>query len=868
MKTLLLMLLMLPVIVVAQFSDNFNDGDFTQNPAWTGTTEQFAVNTSNQLQLNAQSEGQSYLATLSGMTAETEWRFWIKLSFSPSSNNFAKIYLASDQENIGQPLNGYFLQFGESGTSDAIELFRQEGDIITSVCRGTEGLIANSFQMGVRVRKDQTGFWQIEVDETGMGAYIPEASGTDNTISQANYVGVSCKYTASNATKFYFDDFYAGPFVFDTQPPEIEKIQVISNNQLSIFFNEAVKSQSAQNIQNYSVNNDIANPITAILDEQNPALVLLTFDRDFPNGIMNTITIQNISDLAGNVAQELTGEFYWFKPAAFEIQINEIMADPTPPVDLPEWEYIELHNLTGIPIDLAGWILVTGTTEKVFDTAYIDPGGYLIVGDEDAAEDFLTYSFRFYGFSSFSLTNSGQILVLMNPDRQVISFVNYTDTWYDDANKISGGWSLEQIDPDNPCGGKNNWKASMNPSGGSPGIENSVLAENPDVTPPLMQNVVVVSPVELSVIFSEPMDSTLLSNVNGYEVDHGIGQPVSAIPVWPDYSTVNLVFEDSLRSGIFYILSLNTDFADCSGNLIDPAANLVFGLPQPPHENDIVINEVLYNPKTDFTEGVDFVEIYNRSSKMIDLSKLIIATEDEIPGELESPKALAEKGLLFFPETYLVLTSNPEIVKTQYFTENPDGFIRLETLPAYNNDKGVVVLATNGFEVIDRFQYSDEMQFPLLTATDGVSLERLDFERPASDVSNWHSAASSVGYATPAYKNSQSATTVETENPVTIEPEVFSPDNDGFEDILNILYRFDEPGYMASVVIFDDRGRLIRNIANNELLSTEGAFVWDGITSENEKAGMGIYIVFVEVFDLNGKVEKFKKTAVLGGFLR
>ena len=167
MKTLLNILLLFPLLSFAQFYDSFDDGDFTRNPPWTGSEGSFVINDSKQLQLSAAGEGQSHLVTLWGMNGETEWRFWIKLSFSPSSNNFARVYLAADQENIEQPVNGYFLQFGESGTSDAIELFRQEDDVLTSVCRGAEGLIAASFQMNVRVRKDQTGFWQIEVDESG-----------------------------------------------------------------------------------------------------------------------------------------------------------------------------------------------------------------------------------------------------------------------------------------------------------------------------------------------------------------------------------------------------------------------------------------------------------------------------------------------------------------------------------------------------------------------------------------------------------------------------------------------------------------------------------------------------------------------------
>jgi len=36
----------------AQVVDNFSDGDFTNNPSWSGTTADFIVNGSQQLQLN------------------------------------------------------------------------------------------------------------------------------------------------------------------------------------------------------------------------------------------------------------------------------------------------------------------------------------------------------------------------------------------------------------------------------------------------------------------------------------------------------------------------------------------------------------------------------------------------------------------------------------------------------------------------------------------------------------------------------------------------------------------------------------------------------------------------------------------------
>jgi hypothetical protein len=159
------------------------------------------------------------------------------------------------------------------------------------------------------------------------------------------------------------------------------------------------------------------------------------------------------------------------------------------------------------------------------------------------------------------------------------------------------------------------------------------------------------------------------------------------------------------------------------------------------------------------------------------------------------------------------------------------------------------------------------MHYPLLDSYEGVSLERINYNRPAYDRTNWHSASESVGFATPGYKNSQFNENPEVSDEVFVEPEVFSPDNDGYNDVLNIHYRFETPGYTAKIVIFDAQGRLTKNLISNTLLGTEGTFSWDGRTDDNQKALIGIYIVYFEAFGLNGGVKKYKKSAVLAGKL-
>ena len=98
---------------------------------------------------------------------------------------------------------------------------------------------------------------------------------------------------------------------------------------------------------------------------------------------------------------------------------------------------------------------------------------------------------------------------------------------------------------------------------------------------------------------------------------------------------------------------------------------------------------------------------------------------------------------------------------------------------------------------------------------------------------------------------------------ITIDPAIFSPDNDGHQDVLTIAYKFDEPGFVGTMKVFDLAGREVRTLMNNELLGTSGAVSWDGLMEGNELARIGPYIIFLEAYDLAGNVEKVRKTVVL-----
>jgi CHU_C Type IX secretion signal domain len=169
--------------------------------------------------------------------------------------------------------------------------------------------------------------------------------------------------------------------------------------------------------------------------------------------------------------------------------------------------------------------------------------------------------------------------------------------------------------------------------------------------------------------------------------------------------------------------------------------------------------------------------------------------------------------------------------------------------------------------VIDEVAYSANWQFKLITNAEGVAIERIDPDGPSQDRANWHSAASTSGYGTPTSVNSQYLPSQQQASSFRVTPQVFSPDNDGRDDFARIEYKLGETGFMANVTIFDAAGHAVRYLAKNALLATAGQWVWDGLDEMGAKVPIGIYVVFSELFKLDGRKKVYKTCVVVGGLL-
>jgi len=546
----------------------------------------------------------------------------------------------------------------------------------------------------------------------------------------------------------------------------------------------------------------------------------------------------------------------------YDIVIDEIMADPTPSNGLPEVEWLEIRNVSPFDINLSGWKLAKSTGKSgPLANRILKPDSVLIICSTGSLASISAYGSSLSVTSFPTLSNTGDLISLLAPDGRTIHAVNYTDDWYHNELKKQGGWSLEMIDINNPCSGTDNWSASININGATPGFANSIDALNIDDYSPKLIRAIATDSLHVVLYFNEPMDSISAMNVANYQIDNGIGSPISVLPLAPLFDKIIIETHLPIQENIVYNITVN-GVTDCISNSIGSFNTTRFGIASLPDSFDIVVNEILFNPKSD---GVDYIELYNRSEKMIDLKSLHIANLNSL-GVIDNIISLPDDGYLFFPKQMLVFTTSSSMVKRNYVSNYPDNIITVNELPSFNDDEGNVILLNEQGNIIDKLSYKDDWHFKLLNDVEGIALERINYDSKTQDENNWHSASATVGFGTPADKNSQCMDNNILSGSINVEPKIISPNNDGFDDVAAIYYSFPEPGYVANIIIFDISGNRVKHLKTNALCGSQGIYNWDGLNDKHQRISTGQYIVYTEVFNVKGTVKRFKNCiTVVGG---
>ncbi|MFC0773846.1 lamin tail domain-containing protein [Terrimonas alba] len=542
----------------------------------------------------------------------------------------------------------------------------------------------------------------------------------------------------------------------------------------------------------------------------------------------------------------------------YDVIIAEIMVDPSPQVGLPGNEWIELKNITAAPVNLQGWRIGDGNGQSgPMPSFLLQPDSHVIICTGSAVTAMSTFGNTISVTSFPSLDNDGEEIVLKSPDDKIIHSVSYNAGWYQNELKKQGGWTLEMIDPHNPCSGISNWKASINTQGGTPGTINSVDAVNNDQQSPELVNAFVKDHSTIILSFNEPIDSLSGISLANYGIDGGLTLS-SAEVLSPSFYQIALKTNIPIEQDKVYVVTVN-NITDCKGNVISAKNTAKFGLPADATAGDIIVNEILFNPRPN---GYDYVELYNRSNKIVDVAKLYVANRNS-SGGINSITQLSSSPFYIFPADYLVITEDADNLALNYLVQNPGAVLTASSLPSFPDDEGFTLVLNQQGDVIDEVNYSDDWHFKLIDNAEGISLERVDADGASQYADNWHSAASTAGFGTPGYKNSQFKNQQAISAAIQVTPKVFSPDNDGFDDIATIQYKISEPGYVANITIFDAAGRPVRNLVRNGTMAITGYWNWDGLNDKGLKLPVGTYILFTEIFNLQGKKERFKNTIVL-----
>ncbi|MBS2210101.1 lamin tail domain-containing protein [Carboxylicivirga mesophila] len=643
-------------------------------------------------------------------------------------------------------------------------------------------------------------------------------------------------------------------FEFSYQVTRINSLKLINTSTLELHFTKPVNTEGFTNaifiIDDHSA--DFSN-----IELIDPTTFRISLTKALINGQTYQLTISNIIDAIGDIIPEKTSSIVFYQPKRFDVVFNEWMADPTPSMGLPEVEYIELLNTSEFELSLHNWKLWINNKQVTLPEATLSAGAMICLLNSADANSWTEDVPAIFVKNMPALSNIGYDLVLSDADDNIMDAFRYSSAAIPgEGFKREGGWSVERIDPLNQSGQTDNYHWCMNLSGGTPGALNSVYRENPDIQPPDISQCVLQSDSALLITFDETMQLT--DNIS-FEIEPSLTiQRQESDSVFLRELTIH--FSEPLRVNNAYRISA-IKISDWAGNPMHLEHPRLFGVPDSLEKNDLLINEVLFNP---YPDGADFVEIYNQSDKIIDVSELYLAEINR--DNIEKLHAVAHSNHLLLPQSYMAITLDIAQIKQFYNCKDEMALLEAKTLPSYPDQEGIVALTNKQGIILDAFNYSEQMHFDLLKDKEGISLERLSWEKPANDASNWHSAASTAGFATPGYINSQTA---EPYNPeldaktVSVTPEIFTPNGDGTTDFLNIYYTAEETGAIGTIRIYDSYGNEVRYLVNNQTLAQNGYFTWDGLDEQSVALAPGIYIIYFQCTYASGKTVEERLTCVI-----
>jgi hypothetical protein len=165
---------------------------------------------------------------------------------------------------------------------------------------------------------------------------------------------------------------------------------------------------------------------------------------DYEKGLYQQLTISGIRDTSGNEMEDTTLTFRIVpeeEAAAFSLLLTEVMPDPSPSIDLPEVEFVEVYNPGQRALRASNYFLSDPTIEVQLPDVILPPESFaVLVRQSDTA--FFDDGLLILGLDAFpNLNNDGDSLRLRSRSGKTVDFLFYEEDWHNPEWKKF--WRLE-----------------------------------------------------------------------------------------------------------------------------------------------------------------------------------------------------------------------------------------------------------------------------------------------------------------------------------------------------------------------------------------------------------------------------------------
>ena len=536
------------------------------------------------------------------------------------------------------------------------------------------------------------------------------------------------------------------------------------------------------------------------------------------------------------------------------IAITEIMYAPLG--DIPEW--VEASNTNPFAITVSGWkISDNGSTRSFIQSAQPMVGAhsfFIITTDTIQFKNYYSSSSPLFQAAIPSLNNTtADAAVLFDERGQPMDSVCYNPAWGG-----SSGQSLQRFDPYSASTDSANWRTAWP----SPGSENSIARKNFDAAIKDVRTTRLSNGSEITAIIVNEgrWDASAIGVQFFVDANHdSLAENEellysSLIPILIPFDSASVTYHwDSVPNGKQTIIVMITPLQDdrVSNNILFSTIKNNFP------SQSFVINEIMFEPRTGDAE---FVELMNRSTDTIDIADWKLMDQPGSTGN-RTIVELSTSVCRIAPNGYVLIASDSSLF-VQFPSLKARHVVIHSSLSLSNSGEDLVLTDLTNTQ-IDSVRYSPEWHLKNLS-TSGRSIERINPSTSTNDSRNWSSSVAPGG-SSPLQKNSIFLGTIALSSTLTLTPNPFSPDHDGFEDFLAINYSLPVNSSTIRIRIYDVAGRMIRRLAQGEPSSSIGSVVWNGMDDDGNRVRIGMYIILFEALDnFGGVAQTMKSVAVVG----